>query len=106
MELAEVIIIIGGCDKKGLLKLPFTDLYHPKSRQWTALSSVPGYTKSEFAACTLKNDVYISGEIPWTRWSLHGCKGQQNLCLGSCFLGLFTRTLNFGARSLLGEVYP
>lgn len=65
MELAEVIVIIGGCDKKGLLKLPFTDLYHPKSRQWTALSSVPGYTKSEFAACTLKNDVYISGEMPW-----------------------------------------
>ncbi|OXB55480.1 hypothetical protein ASZ78_005416 [Callipepla squamata] len=61
MELAEVIIIIGGCDRKGLLKLPFTDRYHPKSRQWTALSSVPGYTKSEFAACTLKNDVYISG---------------------------------------------
>ncbi|XP_057273383.1 kelch-like protein 35 [Pezoporus wallicus] len=61
MELSEVIIVIGGCDKKGLLKLPFTDLYHPKSRQWTALSSVPGYTKSEFAACTLKNDVYISG---------------------------------------------
>ncbi|NXP77352.1 KLH35 protein, partial [Ramphastos sulfuratus] len=61
MELAEVIVVIGGCDKKGLLKLPFTDLYHPRSRQWTALSSVPGYTKSEFAACTLKNDVYISG---------------------------------------------
>ncbi|XP_019381126.1 PREDICTED: kelch-like protein 35 [Gavialis gangeticus] len=61
MELAEVIVVIGGCDKKGLLKLPFTDMYHPKSRQWTALSSLPGYTKSEFAACALKNDVYISG---------------------------------------------
>lgn len=62
MDLAEAIVVIGGCDKKGILKLPFTDMYHPKSRQWTALSSVPGYTKSEFAACTLKNDVYISGE--------------------------------------------
>lgn len=64
MDLAEVIVVIGGCDKKGLLKLPFTDMYHPKSRQWTALSSLPGYTKSEFAACALKNDVYISGESP------------------------------------------
>lgn len=73
MELSEVIIVIGGCDKKGLLKLPFTDLYQPKSRQWTALSSVPGYTKSEFAACTLKNDVYISGEMLWTKWSFPGC---------------------------------
>uniref|UniRef100_A0A8C8RDT9 Kelch like family member 35 n=1 Tax=Pelusios castaneus TaxID=367368 RepID=A0A8C8RDT9_9SAUR len=64
MELAEVIVIIGGCGKKGLMKLPFTDMYHPKSRQWTALASMPGYIKSEFAACTLKNDVYISGEKP------------------------------------------
>lgn len=86
MELAEVIIIIGGCDKKGLLKLPFTDLYHPKSRQWTALSSVPGYTKSEFAACTLKNDVYISGEVPWTRWSLPGCKKIAQRLLGQPLL--------------------
>jgi len=92
MELAEVIIVIGGCDKKGLLKLPFTDLYHPKSRQWTALSSVPGYTKSEFAACTLKNDVYISGEIAWTRWSLPDCKEQHDNFLDSHSLGLFTRT--------------
>lgn len=92
MELAEVIIVIGGCDKKGLLKLPFTDLYHPKSRQWTALSSVPGYTKSEFAACTLKNDVYISGEISWTRWSLAGCKERRDLCLDSPSSVLLTRT--------------
>ncbi|XP_030055903.1 kelch-like protein 35 [Microcaecilia unicolor] len=61
MELTEMIIVIGGCDKKGVLKLPFTDMYHPKSGQWTALASVPGYAKSEFAACTLKNDIYISG---------------------------------------------
>ncbi|XP_029458006.1 kelch-like protein 35 [Rhinatrema bivittatum] len=61
MELAETIVVIGGCDKKGVLKLPFTDMYQPKSRQWTALASVPGYAKSEFAACTFKNDIYISG---------------------------------------------
>ncbi|XP_042312293.1 kelch-like protein 35 [Sceloporus undulatus] len=61
MELAEMIVVIGGCDKKGFLKLPFVDVFHPESRQWKPLSSMPGYTKSEFAACILKNDVYISG---------------------------------------------
>ncbi|KAH0625263.1 hypothetical protein JD844_033665 [Phrynosoma platyrhinos] len=61
MELAEMIVVIGGCDKKGFLKLPFVDVFHPENKQWKALSSMPGYTKSEFAACTLKNDVYISG---------------------------------------------
>ncbi|XP_033001630.1 kelch-like protein 35 [Lacerta agilis] len=61
MELAEMIVVIGGCGKKGSLKFPFVDLFHPESKQWKPLSSVPGYTRSEFAACTLKNDVYISG---------------------------------------------
>lgn len=62
MDLAEVIVVIGGCDRKGLLKLPFTDAYHPESRRWTPLPSLPGYTRSEFAACALRNDVYVSGE--------------------------------------------
>ncbi|XP_049636518.1 kelch-like protein 35 [Suncus etruscus] len=61
MDLAEVIVIIGGCDRKGILKLPFADAYHPESRRWTALPSLPGYTRSEFAACALRNDVYVSG---------------------------------------------
>ncbi|XP_068122710.1 kelch-like protein 35 isoform X2 [Hyperolius riggenbachi] len=60
-DLSEAIVIIGGCDKKGLLKLPFTECYHPKSGQWKTFTSMPGYTKSEFAACTLKNNIYISG---------------------------------------------
>ncbi|KAM9321147.1 kelch-like protein 35 [Gastrophryne carolinensis] len=60
-DLSEAIVIIGGCDKKGLLKLACTECYHPKSGQWKSLASMPGYTKSEFAACTLKNNVYISG---------------------------------------------
>lgn len=62
MDLAEVIVVIGGCDRKGLLKLPFTDAYHPESRRWTPLPSLPGYTRSEFAACALRNDIYVSGE--------------------------------------------
>ncbi|KAF0886205.1 GDPD5 protein, partial [Crocuta crocuta] len=61
MDLAEVIVVVGGCDRKGLLKLPFTDAYHPESRRWTPLPSLPGYTRSEFAACALRNDVYVSG---------------------------------------------
>ncbi|XP_053312131.1 kelch-like protein 35 [Spea bombifrons] len=60
-DLSEVIVIIGGCDKKGLLKLPYTESYRPKTRQWTSLPSLPGYSKSEFAACALKNNIYISG---------------------------------------------
>lgn len=62
MDLAEVIVVIGGCDRKGLLKLPFADIYHPESQRWTPLPSLPGYTRSEFATCTLRNDVYVSGE--------------------------------------------
>ncbi|XP_069615502.1 kelch-like protein 35 [Ranitomeya imitator] len=61
MNLSEAIVIIGGCDKKGILKLPYTECYHPKSGQWTTLPSIPGYTKSEFAATTLKNNIYVSG---------------------------------------------
>ncbi|XP_015273696.1 PREDICTED: kelch-like protein 35 [Gekko japonicus] len=60
-ELAEMIVVIGGCDRKGLLKLPFVDMFHPASGQWKPLASMPGCIKSEFAACALKNDVYISG---------------------------------------------
>ncbi|KAM4702454.1 kelch-like protein 35 [Discoglossus pictus] len=60
-EVSEVIVIIGGCDKKGLLKLPFTDCYHPERGEWTAVANMPGYTNSEFAVCTLKNNMYISG---------------------------------------------
>lgn len=62
MDLAEVIVVIGGCDRKGLLKLPFTDTYHPESRRWNTLPSLPGYRRSEFAACALRNDIYVSGE--------------------------------------------
>ncbi|XP_019582021.1 kelch-like protein 35 isoform X1 [Rhinolophus sinicus] len=61
MDLAEVIVVIGGCDRTGLLKLPFADSYHPESRHWTPLPSLPGYMRSEFAACALRNDIYISG---------------------------------------------
>ncbi|KAB0397580.1 hypothetical protein E2I00_016937 [Balaenoptera physalus] len=61
MDLAEVIVVIGGCDRKGLLKLPFANAYHPDSRRWTPLPGMPGFARSEFATCTLRNDIYVSG---------------------------------------------
>lgn len=64
MEVAETIIVIGGCHKRGLVKLPFVDVFRPDRGEWKLFCNVPGYTKSEFAACALKNDVYISGEMP------------------------------------------
>ncbi|KAM8818841.1 LOW QUALITY PROTEIN: kelch-like protein 35 [Rhynchonycteris naso] len=60
MDLAEVIVVIGGCDCKGFLKLPFINAYHSESQRWT-LPSLPGYVCSDFTACTLCNDIYISG---------------------------------------------
>lgn len=57
-----MIVVIGGCDRKGLMRLPFADAYHPESQRWTPLPSLPGYMRSEFAACTLRNDIYVSGE--------------------------------------------
>lgn len=62
MDLAEAIVVIGGCGRKGLMRLPFVDAYHPESQRWTPLPSLPGYMRSEFAACTLRNDIYVSGE--------------------------------------------
>lgn len=71
MDLAEVIVVIGGCDRNGLLKLPFADAYHPESRRWTPLPSLPGYTRSEFAACALRNDIYVSGKGGATAGAAH-----------------------------------
>ncbi|XP_040282395.1 kelch-like protein 35 isoform X1 [Bufo bufo] len=61
MDVSEIIIVIGGCDKKGNLKLPYIDRYDPRTGQWTALSMFPGFTQSETALCTLKNNIYVSG---------------------------------------------
>ncbi|KAM5181775.1 kelch-like protein 35 [Mantella aurantiaca] len=61
MDLSEIIVVIGGCDKKGVLKLSYIDSCDPKTGQWMGLSGLPGYSKLEMATCTLKNDIYISG---------------------------------------------
>ncbi|KAK1168337.1 kelch-like protein 35 [Acipenser oxyrinchus oxyrinchus] len=59
--LSEIIAVIGGCDKKGFTQLSFTEKYNPETTEWVSAASIPGYSKSEFAACTLQNDIYISG---------------------------------------------
>ncbi|XP_018426735.1 PREDICTED: kelch-like protein 35 [Nanorana parkeri] len=61
MDLSEMTVVIGGCDKKGVLKLPYIDSCDPKTGTWTGLSGLPGYSKSEMATCVLKNNIYISG---------------------------------------------
>ncbi|CAI9586617.1 unnamed protein product [Staurois parvus] len=61
MDLSEMIVAIGGCDKRGALKLPYIDSYDPKTGQGMGLSGLPGYIKSEMATCVLKNNIYISG---------------------------------------------
>ncbi|KAG9351563.1 hypothetical protein JZ751_022814 [Albula glossodonta] len=58
---SEMIVVIGGCDKKGYSRLAFTEKYNPHTREWIAAASIPGYSKSEFAACELQNDIYVSG---------------------------------------------
>ncbi|KAG5843888.1 kelch-like protein 35 [Anguilla anguilla] len=57
----EMIVVIGGCDKKGYSMLSFTEKFNPHTKQWAAAPSLPGYAKSEFAACELQNDIYVSG---------------------------------------------
>ncbi|XP_078401082.1 kelch-like protein 24 [Cetorhinus maximus] len=60
-NVAEVIIVVGGCDKKGYAMLPYTQKYNPGTGEWTQLAKIPDYSKSEFAVCALKNDIFLSG---------------------------------------------
>ena len=85
-----MIVVIGGCDQKGLLKLPFTDAYHPDSQRWTRLPSLPGYARSEFATCTLRNDIYVSGEGGGHKWSPTGLAYHFAPCFSSNQILLIT----------------
>ncbi|XP_039526232.1 kelch-like protein 35 [Pimephales promelas] len=58
---AEMIFVIGGCDKNGFSRLSFMEKLNMESREWLSANVLPGYSKSEFAACELQNDIYISG---------------------------------------------
>ncbi|XP_067289897.1 kelch-like protein 24 [Pseudorasbora parva] len=58
---AEMIFVIGGCDKNGFSKLSFMEKLSLASGEWLPANVLPGYGKSEFAVCELQNDIYLSG---------------------------------------------
>lgn len=61
MGRAEVIVVIGGCDRNGFSRLSFTEKLNPYTKDWVPGATIPGYSKSEFASCELQNEVYVSG---------------------------------------------
>ncbi|XP_043548744.1 kelch-like protein 24 [Chiloscyllium plagiosum] len=60
-NVAEVIVMLGGCDRKGHTMLPYTEQYNPGTGEWSPLAKIPDYSKSEYAVCTFKNDIFLSG---------------------------------------------
>ncbi|XP_010900017.2 kelch-like protein 35 [Esox lucius] len=61
MGRAEMVVVIGGCDRNGFSRLSFTEKLNPYTKEWVPGANIPGYPKSDFASCELQNDVYISG---------------------------------------------
>ncbi|MBN3297956.1 KLH35 protein, partial [Amia calva] len=61
MGRVEMIVVIGGCDKNSYAKLSFTEKLNTHTKEWLPSASIPGYSKSEFAACAFQNDIYLSG---------------------------------------------
>ncbi|XP_039601369.1 kelch-like protein 35 [Polypterus senegalus] len=61
LGMTEMLVVIGGCDKKGFFQLSCTEKYNFETKKWTPAATVPGGLKSEFAVCTLQNDIYVSG---------------------------------------------
>ncbi|XP_060752482.1 kelch-like protein 24 isoform X2 [Tachysurus vachellii] len=57
---AEVIVVVGGCDKNRISRFALTKTQVPTTGTWLTSVSVPGY-KYEFAVCELHNDIYLSG---------------------------------------------
>ncbi|XP_060765364.1 kelch-like protein 24 [Neoarius graeffei] len=57
---AEVIVVIRGCDRNGILRFSSTEKLDSTSGKWLISASVPGF-KYEFAVCELHNDIYLSG---------------------------------------------
>ncbi|KAG9263656.1 kelch-like protein 35 [Astyanax mexicanus] len=58
---AEMIVVIGGCDRSGISRLSFAEKLDPISGKWLPSATLPGYSKCEFAVCELQNDIYVSG---------------------------------------------
>ncbi|CAB1316691.1 unnamed protein product [Coregonus sp. 'balchen'] len=57
MGRAEMIVVIGGCDRNGFSRLSFTEKLNPYTKEWVPGATIPGYSKSEFASCELQNEV-------------------------------------------------
>ncbi|XP_048454422.1 kelch-like protein 24 isoform X2 [Rhincodon typus] len=60
-NVAEVIVMLGGCDRKGHAMLPHTEQYNPGTGEWSPLAKIPDYSKSEYAVCSFRNDIFLSG---------------------------------------------
>ncbi|XP_026999037.1 kelch-like protein 24a [Tachysurus fulvidraco] len=58
---SEVIVVVGGSERAGGFNLPYTDCYDPVTGEWKSLAKHPEFTKSEYAVCSLRNDILVSG---------------------------------------------
>ncbi|MEE6523278.1 hypothetical protein FKM82_022102 [Ascaphus truei] len=58
---SEVIVVVGGCERVGGFNLPYTECYDPVTGEWKSLAKLPEFTKSEYAVCSLRNDILVSG---------------------------------------------
>lgn len=58
---AEMIVVIGGCDRSGISRISFAEKFSPIPGKWLPSATLPGYSKCEFAMCELQNDIYLSG---------------------------------------------
>lgn len=82
---AEMIFVIGGCDKHGFSRLSFMEKLNMESREWLSANVLPGYSKSEFAACELQNDIYLSGITDVSSAARAGIRS-VSMCLSSVLL--------------------
>uniref|UniRef100_A0A1A8PHY7 Kelch-like 24 n=1 Tax=Nothobranchius rachovii TaxID=451742 RepID=A0A1A8PHY7_9TELE len=58
---AEVIVVVGGCERTGGFNVPYTESFDPEDGVWRPLKKLPEFTKSEYAVCALRNDILVSG---------------------------------------------
>ncbi|KAA0704432.1 Kelch-like protein 24 [Triplophysa tibetana] len=58
---AEMMVVIGGCLKNRFSRLSLMEMLNPLTGDWISSVALPGYPKSDFAACELQNNIYISG---------------------------------------------
>ncbi|KAM3934889.1 kelch-like protein 35 [Leptodactylus fuscus] len=101
-DMLELIVVIGGCDKKGILKFSYIHSYDPRSYQWESLPMFPRCPNSDMAACVLKNDIYVSGGDIYSQdvWMF---KIQENNWFKMA--PLTTKRWRHGMVTLKGQIY-